>query len=327
MEGILVATLNPYRRSVEHEETSTTGECEDVELDLSVIESYAQYLSGEGGCSGVFVCGSTGDFSLLSLEERLQIQGAWLKPEVRNLFQHVIIHIGSPVFSHMIQLGKHASQNGATALCVTFPAFSGHAPKTEQQLVEYLSQISGQLPDTPLLLYNVEGSTPAPYLQGLYPVLSSEDFRKRVPTFTGLKFTYPNLIDAVDVKTRLPHLDVAFGCDELALSAMAVGFTSFIGSTYNLFGSTFKSLQQLYSSGQVEQAQDLYSKLFSAIRYLNSKGNFLMNLRVLTNDITTKKGFTLGNFSKSSFMTSKDLECSLDIRYFKETYGDLLNKV
>ena len=316
MKGIIAATLNGYKKSKDGS---------SVEVDISYVESYAQYLS-KNGCSGVFICGTTGDFSLLSLDEKLQLQEAWLQPQVRALFQHVIVHIGSPVFSDMIKLGTHATENGATAVCVTFPAFPGHAPQKEEQLVKYLSEISRQLPKIPLLLYNVEGSTPTAHLRGLFPLLAN-DIQQKVPTFTGLKFTYPNLIDAVDVKTRLAHLDVAFGSDELMLPALSVGFRSFIGSTFNLFSASCKKLLELYSSGQVDEAQSLYARLFIAIRYLNSKGNFLLNLRVLTNEVATSDTFTLGNFSKGTFITKADWDCSLDTEYFMKTFGDLLNKI
>ena len=303
MKKILAAVLNPYRRSVEQEETSSRGECGGVELDVSVIESYAHYLSGEGGCSGVFVCGSTGDFSLLSLEERLQIQGAWLKPQVRNLFQHVIIHIGSPVFSHMIQLGKHASQNGATALCVTFPAFPGHAPKTEQQLVEYMTKLCSLFPQTAMMLYNIAGSTHPNFHNNFFPLAQELE---NINNFVGMKYTSPVYADAFEILNNT-SLDVALGCDEKVLDAYEIGFKAFIGATFSFVGRHILDILRKHDDGKKDEAEKLFVNIKHIASRLQSEGIFFYNVRLLTNKYMNIIGVgSLGNDSRFYFLTEED---------------------
>jgi len=298
MHGILVATMNPYKKAV-------AGSLDPVCVNLEPIEEYAEYLRSSGA-SGVFVCGTTGDYSILSMEERMQLQSGWLQSKVRNKFEHVIVHIGSQVWSEMIALGKHACEQGASAVCVTFPSFPHHAPKTASQFIHYLSAISHALPNIPLLVYNIEGATPPQHLNNLYPLLNQAIQQNSIPTFKGVKYTSANFIDAYDLVSKL-NIDVAIGCDEKMLPAYSMGFESFIGSTYNVFCDSFVKVKSLMDDGKVNESKELFNKLFLAIRLLCSRGYFKLNQRVATNRVLEAKcGFSLGNETKYYYISTEE---------------------
>ena len=217
MKGIQVAAITPFKRNPEN------NPHQPYTIDTSVIEHYSSYLS-QNGASGVFVGGVTGDFTILTTEERLDLQAAWLQTSIRSKLNHVIIHIGGPFFEDVIKLGVHASENSASAVAITFPSFPAHAPQTETHLIEYLSRVSFALPDIPLLIYNISGTTPSHYVNNLYPLLKKAIDGNKVPTLVGLKYSSTNFIDAFELKTYL-GLDIAIGCDEQMLAACAMGFT------------------------------------------------------------------------------------------------------
>ena len=58
LDGLIAATHTPFH--------------EDGNIDLGKIEAFAERLVRDG-VQGVFVCGTTGEFSSLSVEERMQV--------------------------------------------------------------------------------------------------------------------------------------------------------------------------------------------------------------------------------------------------------------
>ena len=314
MQGLNVAVLATYKTESENQPGT-------VEIDCSKIERYADYLSSNGA-RGVFVCGTTGDFSVLSVGERLRIQEAWLTPSVTDKFEHVIVHIGSPVWEDLVALGTHATERGASAVAVTFPSFPHHSPQTPQHMLQYLVRVSHALPNTPLMLYNIQGATNPQFFNDLHPIL--KEVKAQIPNFVGVKYTSTNFIDAFEIFTQL-KLDVGIGNDEKIFAACAMGFKHFICATGNLFCQKHCELLSLFSSGEINEAQELARRLFDATRMISSEGYLKLTLRTATNRIMKLKyGLDLGpvNFP---FLVQEDYQLAEKLTecLFKE-FGDLL---
>lgn len=64
IEGLIAATLTPFD--------------DNGELNLSVIEKYAQHLQNEN-TKGLFVSGTTGESTLLTVEERKKLAEKWIE--------------------------------------------------------------------------------------------------------------------------------------------------------------------------------------------------------------------------------------------------------
>ena len=115
---------------------------ENGALNLNVIPNYADFLL-RNGLDGAFVCGSTGEGALLTLEERMAIAEEWMKYSRPNF--KIIVHTGGTNLTDQQQLARHASDIGAFAIASMAPAFL--PPQRNQELVQYCRVIAEAAPD------------------------------------------------------------------------------------------------------------------------------------------------------------------------------------
>ena len=106
LEGMVAATFTPLD--------------ENGDVNLSVIDKYADWIASTP-IKGVFVCGTTGEFSSLTIDERKLILEKWLV-SARKRFK-VIAHVGSNCQRSAMELARHAAQVGADAIASIAPSF------------------------------------------------------------------------------------------------------------------------------------------------------------------------------------------------------------
>lgn len=107
LEGMVAATFTPMN--------------ENGDVNLSIIDKYADWVASTP-IKGVFVCGTTGEFSSLTIEERKSILEKWVIA-ARKRFK-VIAHVGSNCQRDAMELAYHAEQVGADAIASIAPSFS-----------------------------------------------------------------------------------------------------------------------------------------------------------------------------------------------------------
>ena len=96
VEGLIPATYTPFDNN--------------GELNLSLIPSYAEFLSKQG-VKGVFVNGTTGESVLLSIKEKKSILEAWMKVAPKYNFK-VLAMISTNSIKDSQELAKHAASLG-----------------------------------------------------------------------------------------------------------------------------------------------------------------------------------------------------------------------
>jgi dihydrodipicolinate synthase/N-acetylneuraminate lyase len=87
-------------------------------IDLDAIPAYAEFLAGHGA-DGAFVCGTTGEGVLLSLDERRSVAEAFRRSALRFL----VVHAGTQTTAETIALAAHARAIGADAVAVIPPPY------------------------------------------------------------------------------------------------------------------------------------------------------------------------------------------------------------
>eukprot|EP01079_Euglenida_sp_SAG-EU17-18_P007974 gene7974-7374_t len=116
IEGFVCATMTPFK--------------EDLAVDLHKIPAYAASLRASGKVAGVFVNGSTGEFSSLTVAERKTLAEHW-KEALGGSSIRLIIHVGSTSISDAQELARHAESIGAyaiSAVCAPAAATTSLAP-------------------------------------------------------------------------------------------------------------------------------------------------------------------------------------------------------
>jgi N-acetylneuraminate lyase len=216
-------------------------------LNLGLIDAYAQLLV-EDGVHGVFIGGSTGESALLTTEERLRLTERWCAVAKDRL--EVIVHVGHASLEEARTLASHAEQNGATAVSALAPYY--FKPDSMQALVTSMAQVAAASPALPFYYYHI------PALTGVGGSMAQflEQAAPRIPNLGGIKFTHEDLMDyAAALEFDPGRYEVFFGRDEILLSAMVLGATSAVGSTYNLWPSVYLQMAEALARGDLEAAQ------------------------------------------------------------------------
>jgi dihydrodipicolinate synthase/N-acetylneuraminate lyase len=87
-------------------------------LDLDAIAPYVSFLEA-GGADGAFVCGTTGEGVLLSLDERRAVAGAF-RAALNGV---LVVHAGAQTTRDTVALAAHAAEIEADAVAVIAPPY------------------------------------------------------------------------------------------------------------------------------------------------------------------------------------------------------------
>lgn len=233
--GLIAAPFTPFKP--------------DGSLWLDPISRYASWLAA-GGVTGAFVCGTTGEGFSLSVEERCKVTEAWMSALPVDF--RLIVHVGHNSISEARRLAQHAAASGAHAIAAMPPFF--FKPNGVDEVVRWCQEIASAASDLPFFYYHI------PSMSGVE--LRMLDFVTKassaIPSFSGIKYTYEDLEDfSRCVEWSAGRYEMYFGRDELLLSALRVGATGAVGSTYNFAGAHFRKLINAFEKGDLVLAANL----------------------------------------------------------------------
>jgi N-acetylneuraminate lyase len=204
------------------------------------------------GAGGIYLCGSTGQGPLLTVEERKEIAEATVSAAAGRL--PVMVHVGAVRLEECLELARHAAAIGADAVSSVPPIYY---PPTLASAMEHYRRI-GAATDLPFYAYNFS-----------LPDCSVDDYVRallRVPNVRGLKFTNLNMYDLARLKIASEgRLNVLSGADESFLAAQAHGADGAIGSTQNVAMPLFRAVLDAAQSGAWETARELMLRTVRAV--------------------------------------------------------------
>ncbi|KAL0868964.1 hypothetical protein ABMA27_007291 [Loxostege sticticalis] len=240
----------------------------DGSVNLGVIPEYAAYLN-KHKVDGVLIGGTTGEFVTLSLDERKELLGAWIK-EAKPLGLKVIAQVGGVPLPDVIAMAKYASHINADAI-MTLPELY-FKPKTSEQLVDYLELVSQAAPSLPLIYYH-------------FPMMSGVDFNmaevfklasSRIPNFKGMK---ADLGVAVQVADYLQEDQRIFIANHLLAPSALLGHDSSIATVTNLFPDIVHDVVESTKAGDVTRARNAQEKMNRLVAAIASQGEFVPSMK------------------------------------------------
>lgn len=251
LRGLVAATHTPFHA--------------DGQLNLAAVEKQAEHLRSNG-VKTVFIGGTTGESSSLTVDERLTLAQQW-SSVVRGTEMQVVVHVGSNCLADARALAAQAQTLKASAIAALSPSY--FKPKSLDTLIECCREIASAAPALPFYFYDIPGFT------GVQ--LSMPEFLKtapaRVPTLAGLKFTNPDLIAyQTCLRVESGKFDLAWGLDECLLAALAVGAVGAVGSTYNFAAPIYHRLIDAFSRGDLKTARVEQQRSLQLIDVLASFG-------------------------------------------------------
>ncbi|MCD6364969.1 MAG: dihydrodipicolinate synthase family protein [Planctomycetes bacterium] len=231
--GLYAATLTPMHS--------------DGELNLSAIYPYVEYLV-KSKVDGVFVCGSTGEWASLTLDERRVVAERFVQAVAGRL--NVIVHVGANCLADPPALAAHAAKLGVSAISACPPGY--FRPRNVDVVIDCVEQIATAAPELPIFYYHI------PAMTGVHISLA-EFFRKaagRLPSLAGAKYTLEQLDEYIEcLNVCDARYTIMFGRDEMLLSALAAGAVAAVGTTYNFTPRLYQKLWRAWDAGDLDTAR------------------------------------------------------------------------
>jgi len=232
----------------------------DGGINLDLIKKQADFLRNDG-VTGVFVCGTTGESMLLTVEERMAIAERWVAA-VPDDFK-VLVHVGHISLEVSESLLAHAQEIGAWGTGAMAPSF--FKPQTLEDLVMYCEELADAAPEIPFYYYHI------PEMTGVdFPMVDFlETAKDRIPNLAGVKFTSEDLMDYELCRmVDGGRFDMLFGRDEFLICALALGARGAIGSTYNFAAPLYVQLMEAFDRCDFQKARYLQRLSMQLIRLL-----------------------------------------------------------
>jgi N-acetylneuraminate lyase len=250
LRGLIPACHTPFHRS--------------GHLDLSVVPRQAE-LYREAGTTGVFVAGTTGEWSSLTREERMALCDRWT--EVAGDDLAIAVHVGHNCQADAIALASHARESGAAAIAAVAPSYV--KPATVEDLVTFLEPIAAAAAPLPFYYYEIPGMTNVR--------LSASEFLQkaggRMPNLRGLKFSHNDMVELQEcIAAEDSGFRTFFGMDEFLLAGMALGVEHAVGCTYNFAAGLYRRFMQEFAEGKVMLAEQRQLQSARIVRELNRFG-------------------------------------------------------
>lgn len=234
IRGLVAATHTPF---------TANGD-----VNLSIIDRQMEGLVNDGAF-GTFICGTTGECSSLTLDERMAIAERWLGA-AKGTQMKVIVHVGSNCLADSKALAAHAEEHGAAAVGAVSPSY--FKPKDVATLVECLAMVAAGCPETPFYFYDIPSLTNVTFSAA--DVL--EQAAAKIPNLNGAKFTNPDLFNYQRcLMLQDGKFDVPYGIDEALLAAIALGGSGAVGSSYNFTAPLFRKVIDSTQRGDLAPAR------------------------------------------------------------------------
>ncbi|MEZ6092512.1 MAG: dihydrodipicolinate synthase family protein [Pirellulaceae bacterium] len=182
-------------------------------LDVEGLQRLIDHVI-DGGVSGLFILGTTGEAPSLSYRLRREM----ITQTIRMCAGRVPVLVGvtDTAFVESVDLAKHAADSGADAAVLTTPYYF---PAGQTELTAYVQNIAPLIP-LPLLLYNMPGLTKVWFEIETLQTLST------IPSIIGVKDSSGDLnyfADVCKLKSKRPDWSVFVGAEALLAQAYASG--------------------------------------------------------------------------------------------------------
>jgi N-acetylneuraminate lyase len=218
------------------------------ELQLPAVDPHAELLARDGA-AGVFVGGTTGEFSSLTFEERLALAARWAAV-LKGSKLRLAVHVGANCLADARKLAAHAQALGADAIAAVAPSYV--KPKSLDVLVQWCAELASAAPETPFYFYDIPAMTGVAFPMGDFLELAPA----RVRTLAGLKFTNLDLMTFQKLlRAGGGRFDVLYGFDEQLLAAAALGARGAVGTSYNFAAPLYNRLLAAAQKGDLAAAR------------------------------------------------------------------------
>jgi 4-hydroxy-tetrahydrodipicolinate synthase len=233
-------------------------------LDVGGLERLIEHIIA-GGVSGVFVLGTTGEFSSLSYRLRHELIERVCK-QVRGRIP-VLVGITDTSIIESANIAKVAADFGAAAVVSAPPYYYATG---QPELIEYYQKLVPHLP-LPLYLYNMPVHTKV--------MIEPQTVKKiaEMPNVVGLKDSSANAVYFRLVQYAMrnnPEFELFMGPEEITAEAVLLGASGGVNGGANMFPKLYVDMYNAAVAKDLDKLKPLQDKILQISSSIYTVGRF-----------------------------------------------------
>lgn len=233
----------------------------DGKIDFGALKRLTD-IQTDAGISALILCGTTGEASTLSREERISII-AFVKETVKDKCV-IIAGAGCNNTAKAVMFAEDAVKAGADGILAVTPYYN---KATQKGLVKYYEAICAAT-EKPVIAYNVPGRTGVNILPQTAKELSV------IPNLNGIKEASGNMAQITEISALCgENLTIFSGSDEINLPILSVGGAGLISVVSNAEPKKVKDMCDKWFDGDIQGALEIQLSLMPLIKQLFSTVN------------------------------------------------------
>ncbi|MEK7865513.1 MAG: 4-hydroxy-tetrahydrodipicolinate synthase [Planctomycetota bacterium] len=244
LHGSIPALVTPFKGGV---------------VDLDGLASLVDFQVEEGS-GGIVACGTTGEASTMTLEERAAVVRAVVQRVHGRI--PVIAGTGSNDTRATIAQTRAAREWGADAALVVTPYYN--KPTQEGLFLHY--KAVAEATDLPVILYNVPGRTSVSFTPETVARVA------QLPRVVAIKEASGSL-DFVTQLRNLSDIPILSGEDSLTFPMIAMGAVGVVSVVANILPKETAALCSKALAGDLTGARAIHQRLFPVIKALFIESN------------------------------------------------------
>lgn len=237
LHGVLVALATPFAA--------------DSSVDVPRLRALVDRTI-DGGVHGVVACGSTGEFSALSSDERRLVVETVVDQAAGRV--PVVAQTGSTSTAEAIRLTQHAESVGAD---VVMPVAPFYETLSLEETTHYLRRVASSV-SIPVMLYNLPAATGVDLSADTVAELAQQ-----VQNIMYVKNTTPDMAQAAQLIHHYGDLVGTFvGWDSLILSSLVSGSAGVMAGTANIIPAEIVAVYDAVQVGDLAAAREAWLRIY-----------------------------------------------------------------
>lgn len=240
---------------------------ENYDVDIETLKKNIDWYIEEG-LPGLCVCGGTGEFTSLTLDERLLVAETAVKYADGRI--KCIVGTAAETTKETILYTKHAEEIGADAVMIINPYY---CRPTDDEIFEHYKAIS-EATNIPIMVYN----NPAHSGVDLTP-----DIIARLSTIRNVNYVK----DASGDLRRIPdimrltkrEMNIFCGGEDLVFENYILGAVGWISVCANIIPKQAHAVYELIQDNKIEEAKKLFLKLFPLLDLLENQPKAIQRVK------------------------------------------------
>lgn len=241
-------------------------------VDIARYEQLAQ-INIDNGADGLIVCGSTGEFYALSIEERRKLVAATVSVAAGKV--PVLVGVSDLHFDTVKQMNAVAEAEGADGVLALPPIYAKPDVREAEHYYRQFAKSCG----LPIMLYN------SPARIGVNITPDMVERLAELPNVAAIKDSSADVQQVTELARRVKdRLAVFVGYETMIRSVLPLGVTGVVAMAHQLSGKLVRRYFDACAAGDHAEADRLEPALFAIYACFKS-GSFYAGIKAVMNEL------------------------------------------